>query len=198
MKASAKYALAALSAAVFFIAPLPARSQQQGKIAVVDMEKIFRGYHRTAVNSAKFNKQAAVFKEYADKLAASQLKLEEEFRVLRDASQNIALSEAERENKRLAARDKYRQLEAKQAELQQYDKEKSEQLKEEYEKMRKELLTDIRKGIAKFAKEESYSIVLDSSGKTINDVPIISFYQPEMDITDTILEILNKGVVPSE
>lgn len=176
-----------------FLLPFAAWSQQSGKIAVVDMEKLFKGYHKTAVNSAKFNKQAEVFKEYADKLAASQLKLEEEFRVLRDASQNIALSEVERENKRLAARDKYRQLEAKQAELQQYDKDKSEQLKEEYEKMRKDLLTDIRKSIAKYAKQEGYVMVFDSSGNTANDIPIICFYQPEMDITDVVLEIINEG-----
>ncbi len=182
-----------IGAIMLFILPLAAFSQQGGKIGVVDMERLFKGYHKTAINSAKFNKQAEVFKEYADKLAASQLKLEEEFRVLRDASQNIALSEAERENKRLAARDKYRQLEAKQAELQQYDKEKSEQLKEEYEKMRKELLSDIRKSIARYAKQEGYVIVLDSSGNTVNDIPIISYYQPEMDITDQILEIINVG-----
>lgn len=168
------------------------------KTAVVDLEKIFKGYYKTKINSTKFKKQAATFKEYADKLASSQLKLEEEFRSLRDASQNIAFSETDRESKRLAARDKYRQLQAKQAELQRYDQEKSAQLKEQYDKMRKDLLTEIRKNIAKYAKKQGYSLVLDSSGKTMNDTPIIIYFQTGMDITDTIMERINKGAAKSE
>lgn len=168
------------------------------KTAVVDMEKIFKGYYKTKINSAKFKKQAATFKDYADKLANSQLKLEEEFRSLRDASQNIAFSETERESKRLAARDKYRQLQAKQAELKQYDQEKSAQLKEQYDNMRKELLTEIRKSIARFAKEQGYLLVLDASGKTMNNIPLIIYYETGMDITDTILEKINKGAEKSE
>lgn len=171
---------------------------EEQKNAVVDMEKVFKGYYKTKINSAKFKKQAATFKDYADKLAESQLKLEEEFRTLRDASQNIAFSENERESKRLAARDKYRQLQAKQAELQQYDREKSAQLKEQYDNMRKELLTEIRKNIAKYAKENKYSMVLDSSGKSINDIPLIIYYQTSMDISDIILERINKGAKESD
>ena len=168
------------------------------KIAVVDMEKIFKGYYKTKINSAKFKKQAATYKDYADKLANSQLKLEEEFRALRDASQNIAFSETERESKRLAARDKYRQLQAKQTELQQYDRDKRTQLKEQYDSMRKELLTEIRKSIAKYAKKESYIMVLVSSGKTMNDIPLIVYYKTGMNITDIILEKINKGAEKSE
>lgn len=171
---------------------------EDANIAVVDMEKIFKGYYKTKINSAKFKKQAATYKKYADQLSDSQLKLEEEFRVLRDASQNIAFSETERESKRLAARDKYRQLQAKQTELQQYDREKSAQLKEQYDNMRKDLLTEIRKSIAKYAKKQGYVMVLDASGKTMNDIPLIIYYKTDMDITETILKNINKGAAKSE
>jgi len=168
---------------------------EETKIAVLDMEKVFKGYYKTKINSAKFKKQAATFKEYADNLANSQLKLEEEFKSLRDASQNIAFTETERESKRLAARDKYRQLQSKQSELQQYDREKSAQLKDKYDKMRKDLLTEIRKNVAKYAKESGYGIVLDASGKTINEIPLLIYYKTEMDITDIIISRINKGAI---
>ena len=166
---------------------------ENSKIAVLDMEKVFKGYYKTKINSAKFKKQAATFKEYADNLANSQLKLEDEFKSLRDASQNIAFTETERESKRLAARDKYRQLQSKQNELQQYDREKSAQLKEQYDQMRKDLLTEIRKNVARYAKENSYGVVLDASGKTINEIPLLIYYKTEMDITDIIIKRINKG-----
>ena len=164
------------------------------KIAIVNMEDVFKNFYKTKINSARFNKQAATYKEYADQLAASQIKLEEEFRSLRDASQNIALPETERESKRLAARDKYRQLQAKQSELETYNQEKSSQLKEQYDKMRKELLTEIRKCVAKYASKNGFATVLDASGNTTNDIPMVLYYKPEMDISDQILKILNKGV----
>jgi len=184
--------------AVSFILISISISASEPKIAVVDMETIFKSYYKTKINSAKFKKQAATYKEYADNLANSQLKLEEEFRALRDASQNIAFSETERESKRLAARDKYRQLEAKQNELQQYDREKSTKLKEQYDKMRKELLSEIRKNIAKYAKQQLYTIVIDASGKTMNNIPLIIYYQTEMDITEIIIARINKGAGKSE
>jgi len=175
-----------------------AGDKTKSNIAVVDMEKIFKGYYKTKINSAKFKKQAATYKKYADNLANSQLKLEDEFKTLRDASQNIAFSETERENKRLAARDKYRQLQAKQRELQQYDREKSTQLKENYDKMRKELLTEIRKSIAQYAKKQNYVLILDASGKTMNEIPLIIYYQTSMNITEIILKNINKGAGNSE
>jgi Skp family chaperone for outer membrane proteins len=173
---------------------LKGSEKEKSKIAIVNMEYIFKNFYKTKINSAKFNKQAAVFKEYADQLAASQLKLEEEFRAYRDASQNIALSETERESKRLAARDKYRQLQAKQNELETYNQEKSAQLKEQYEKMRRDLLLEIRKCVAKYANDNHFEIVIDASGNTTNDIPLVLYYKPEMNISDDILKILNKGV----
>jgi len=175
------------------LASVVAGEKGKGEIAVVDMEQIFKNFYKTKINSAKFNKQAAVYKEYADQLAASQIKLEEEFKAYRDASQNIALSETERESKRLAARDKYRQLQAKQSELETYNQEKSSQLKEQYDKMRKELLIEIRKCVAKYAAENDFSIVIDASGKTTNDIPLVLYYKPYMNISEKILKILNKG-----
>ena len=79
---------------------------QGSKIAVADMEKIFKEYYKTKIADANLKKQAEVFKEYAEKLNDSLVKLQDEFKKLRDDAQNIALSDVERENKRLAAQDK--------------------------------------------------------------------------------------------
>ena len=72
------------------------------KSAVVDMEKLFQNYYKTKIADSDLKKQAEIFKDYSDKLNDSLLKLQDEFKELRDAAQNIALSEAERENKRIA------------------------------------------------------------------------------------------------
>ena len=163
------------------------------KFAVVDMEKLFKDYYKTKIANAKLKKQAETYKQYADSLAASQMKLQEEFKTLRDASQNIAFSATQRESKRLAAQDKYRQLKAKELEMEQYNREKRMQLRDQEAKMRKDILTEIQKTIAKYAKQHGYTMVFDSSGKTLNDLSGIIYFKTELDITDIILKLINKG-----
>ena len=163
------------------------------RIGVVDMDKLFKGYYKTKLSNAQLKKQAEVFKRYAENLTESQLKLREEFVVLRDASLNVAYSETQRESKRLAAQDKYRQLKDKDSEIERYKREKRIQMRNQEIKLRKNILLEIRKAIARYAKQRGFTLVLDASGKTLNDIPSILYYKTEIDFTDEILEIINKG-----
>jgi Skp family chaperone for outer membrane proteins len=168
-------------------------SAEDIKFGVVDMEQLFRDYYKTKIANGRLKKQAETYKEYSDKLASSQLQLTEEFKALRDASQNIAFTATQRESKRLAAQDKYRQLKAKEVEFEQYGREKRIQLRDQEAKMRQDILTEIRKTIAKYAKANKFTIVIDSSGKTQNNISAVIYYKTEIDITDIILKIINKG-----
>ena len=179
---------------IAMIALLPVMmSAEDIKFGVVDMEQLFKDYYKTKIANGKLKKQAETYKEYSDKLAKSQLQLTEEFKSLRDSSQNIAFSASQRESKRLAAQDKYRQLKAKEVELEQYGREKRIQLRDQEAKMRQDILIEIRKTIAKYAKQNKFTIVLDSSGKTLNDISAVIYYQTKINITDNILKIINKG-----
>jgi len=163
------------------------------KIGVIDMEKVFQEYYKTKIADANIKKQAEVFKAYTEKLNESRAKLQEEFKELRDASQNIALSDSERESKRLEAQRKYRQVQEKEAEMTQYHREKQDQLKDEYEKNRASILEEIRKEIARRSALEGYTLVLDKSGKTFNNIPVVMHNSPAVDITVGVLEELNRG-----
>lgn len=165
----------------------------ENKIAVIDMEKIFQGYYKTKIADANLKKQADIFKDYVEKLNESNLKLQEEFKELRDASQNIALSEVERENKRLAAAEKFTQLKAKEAELAQYNREKQQQLRNQYEELRNSLLKEIKETIKRQCEEKGYIIVLDISGKTLNNIPSVMYFSPVLELTDSVLEEINRG-----
>lgn len=164
------------------------------KIAVVDMEKLFQGYYKTKLADAEIKRQAEVFKEYSDKLNDSLVKLQDEFKELRDSSQNIALSEAERENKRISAQDKYRQMKEKEAEVKQYNSEKQNLLKDMYEQKRNALLKEISDTIKKQCLTQGITLVLDSSGKTLNNITSVVYTLPDMDMTEPVLKEINKAV----
>ncbi len=168
------------------------------KIAVINMEEAFNSYYKTKISAANLKKQAEVFKAYAQKLDESRQKLLDEFKTLRDESQNIALSKTEQENKRILAQEKYRQVKEKEAELTQYNKTKYKQLSKEQAQMRDSLLKEIRDEINKQAAMSGYTLVIDKSGNTMNNIPVIIYNNPAIDITETIIKEMNRGYSPKD
>lgn len=167
---------------------------QQQKIAVVDMQKIFQDYEKTKVIKLKLDEQANVYKEYAKRLSENIAKLRKEFEVLRDEAQdNMSLSAAERENKRLAAQEKYNQMKYRETELTNYTRTKNAQMQELTEKRRLEVISEIRAVIAQRAKAESISLVFDLSGPSLNDIPMVLYHDTSLDITETVIKELNRG-----
>ena len=174
-------------------APHGEAQQPPLKIAVIDMEKVFLSYYKTKIADANLKKQAETYRNYLTSLSESKLKLREEFKELRDDSQNIAIAESERENKRIAAQDKYRQLQAKEAEIEQYNQEKKKKLLEEYDKIKESLIDEIAKIVKSRGLREGYTLILDKSGKTLNSIPTIVYHEEGMDITDIIMREINLG-----
>ena len=157
------------------------------------MNKIFTNYYKTKLEDARIKKQSEVFRKYLTSLNEARNKLNTEFIKLRDAAQNIAYSDAERESNRIAAQNKYRQLQAKDVEIQQYNEEKKKQLYEEYEKMRKALIDEVVKIVRSKAKREKFTIVFDSSGSTMNSIPAVIYFEEPIDFTDSVIKELNLG-----
>ena len=163
------------------------------KIAVIDMNRVFQEYNKTKINEAKLKKQADIYKEYSNQLAQSLNKLRQEFIKLRDDSQNMVYTAAERENRRLNAQEKYRQTAAKEAELREYNRERQKQLRDEYEKLRSSFLQDISNVVTEKCLAEGYGLVLDKSGRTLNNIPFVVYSSKMLDITDSVIKTLNMG-----
>ena len=165
----------------------------QQRIAVVDMDKLFREYYKTKIVEANLRRQADIYKEYAVKLQEDIRRLQQEFITLRDASLNMVLTPAARESKRLAARDKYAQLVAKENELKNYNREKQALLREDQEKQREKILADIQTVVRNQATLGGFHLVLDKKAISLSGVPVVVFSTPAIDITEAVLKELNAG-----
>ncbi len=163
------------------------------KICVIDMEKIFTNYYKTKLEDAKIKKQTEVFKDYLKVMGDARGKVEASYIELRDSSQNIGLSDVEREKKRIDAQDKYRELQAKDVEIQQYNQQKRQFLVNEYERIRKELIKEITTVIQSRAKREGYTFIFDYSGNSMNNISTVVYYDQSKDITDAVLKEVNLG-----
>lgn len=163
------------------------------KIAVIDMQKAFAEYEKTKTIEIKLNQQTEVFNEYSSQLQQQYQNLRKQYEAARDDSQNIAYTGAERENKRRKAQQLYESLMLKEQEINSYKESRTTQIRDMFAKMREEVLDEIRKAVHNKAVLEGYTIVLDRSGNALDDVGFVIYYQPNLDITESIIQDLNRG-----
>ena len=163
------------------------------KIAVIDMQKAFQEYEKTKTIEIKLNQQMEVFKEYSNQLNQQYQNLRKQYESARDDSQNIAYSAAERENRRQKAQQLYESLKLKEQEMTSYTESRKTQIRDMYTTLRGEVVDEIRKAVHNKAVLEGYTIVLDQSGESLNDVGFVIYVQPGLDITGEIIQDLNRG-----
>ena len=163
------------------------------KIAVIDMQKAFEQYEKTKTLQIKLDQQMEVFREYSNQLNQQFQNLRKQYESARDDSQNIAFTGAERESKRLKAQQLYETLKLKEQELQSYKESRKAQLNEMHEKLRTELINEIKQVVHNKAVLEGYTLVLDKSGTSLSDVQFVIYFQPNLDITESVVQDLNRG-----
>ena len=56
----------------------------------------------------------------------------------------------------------------------------------------KSILEDIRKLVEERSKADNYDLVLDKSGTSTSQVPVVLYSKDSMDITASLLKVLNK------
>jgi len=163
------------------------------KIAVIDMQKAFQEYEKAKTIQIKLTQQTEVFNEYSSQLQQQYQNLRKQYESARDDSQNIAYTGAERENKRRKAQQLYESLMLKEQEINSYKESRATQIRDMFAKMREEVLDEIRKAVHNKAVIEGYTIVLDRSGNALDDVGFVIYFQPNLDITESIIQELNRG-----
>ena len=163
------------------------------KIAVIDMQKAFEEYEKTKTIEIKLNQQAEVYREYANQLNQQRQNLKKQYEEARNDSQDIAYSGAERENKRKKAQQLYESLMLKEQELNNYKESRQTQLRDMSAKLRDEVLEEIGRAVHNKAVLEGYTVVLDLSGKSLSDVGFVIYFQPNLDITESVIQDLNRG-----
>ena len=165
----------------------------QLKIAVVDMQKVFSGYDKTKALELQMNEQVKIYQEYAAKLLQEYRAIESECKRLRDDSMNLTLSEAERESRKRSFLSKTEDLKRKEQEINEYNRSRQKLLKEQFDKKRAEVIAEIRQVVSNKCMLEGWTMALDKSGVTLNDLPIVIYNVSSIDITQAVLDDLNRA-----
>jgi outer membrane protein len=168
-------------------------SQASGRIATVDMNKLFNEYYKTPVASGKLKDTAESYNKEHEEMLAQYKKQVDELNKLREEQDKPEYTPEVREQKKKAVQEKLAETQKTQRDIEEYRNSHRQILEQQTQRMRSGILKEINEVISREARSAGYSLVLDKSGNTLNGVPSIIYSQDALDITDEIIKTLNKN-----
>ena len=169
-----------------------------GRIATVDLNKVFNDYYKTPVASGKLKETYDGYAKENEDMVADYRKQIEELNKLREEQDKPEYTPEVREQKKKAVQEKLIETQKLQREIDEFGRTHQQSLQQQMARMRQSILKEINDVIAKEAKDAGYTLVLDKSGNTDKGVPTIIFSQESLDITEEIIKVLNKNAPKAE
>ena len=185
-----KHLILTLVAAVLSSA---AASAQNIKVGTVDMKKVFESYYKTKEAEAKINESRNSAKKDLEERMDLAMKVLDEIKKIDEELQKPELSKESKEQKAKLRSEKAADLQGMDKEIREFQQQREKQLQEQSVRMRAGIVDDINKVVTERVKAESYDIVLDKSGPSLNGVPIVLFSRETYEFTDAVVTALNKN-----
>jgi outer membrane protein len=180
-------------AAVLLMTFLCGSAQAQGKMATVDLRKLFDNFYKTKLAQADIQQRAQQLDRDDKGMRDDLQKAGTEYQDLLAQSNDQAISADERDRRKKAAADKLKQIQDNKGTIEQYERTAQTQLADQRTRMRADILKEINAAVAAKAKAAGCTLVIDIAAETINQTPMVIYSTGENDLTDAVLAQLNVG-----
>ncbi|MGZ4963893.1 MAG: OmpH family outer membrane protein [Limisphaerales bacterium] len=161
------------------------------KIATIDLRKVFDSYYKTKQADEILKKEADDVQKERKDLIDKYKKLEDDWKALINRANDQALSSEERDKAKQQAERKLVELRETEQAVNEYDRVAQQKLFEKKKSKWDAIVTEIRQVVTIKCKGAGYNLVLDSSGDTMNNTPMVLYTDGQNDVTDMILKELN-------
>ena len=158
-----------LAGVILCVTVLVASAYAADKFAYVDLSKIFSEYGKTKDYDKVLEGKESVYETERNKKVEEVKQLQEKIELL---------SEKEKEAKT-------KDLQVKFKSLQEFDRQQQTDLRKEQDEKMREILKDIEGAVKQYSEKEGYTLVFNNR--------VLVYETKSMDISDKIIEILNKG-----
>lgn len=162
------------------------------RIGVVDLERVFREYHKSRSVEEFINQRADAVRTYLAQMKTQLDSLRAEARKLGTDAANPALNETERRAARSRAAEAARKVRAKEAEIELYSSEVARDMRELESKKRAEIMADINAEVKRRATARGFNFIIDKSGRSLNAQPVLIVFPAGRDISDEVIRELNR------
>jgi outer membrane protein len=165
----------------------------QTKIATVDLRKLFDNYYKTKLAQAAIQERASQLDKDDKSMKDDFKKATDEYQKLLEQANDQALSADERDRRKQSADDKLKLLQANKAAVDQFERQAQTTLGEQRQRMRDNILVEIKAAVTTKAKAAGDTLVVDTAAETVNGTMAVVYSTGENDLTDAILAQLNAG-----
>ncbi|WAC19992.1 OmpH family outer membrane protein [Luteolibacter sp. SL250] len=168
------------------------------KIATVDMQVLFKRHPLTHEAEKELSGERARVQKDNNERGARVREVETELNALRKQLEDPTVNEAKKQA--LFKQWQMRQQEglAMERERVEFQRRRTQAINERMVQRMKEILAEIRKLVVEQAKKDGYDHVLDSSGLSTSQVPILLYSKDATDITAGLLGQLDALPEPAE
>jgi len=164
---------------------------QNLKIATVDMQKLFKEYHRTADAQKQVNVERARIQKENDERLERIREIEAELQTGKKQLEDPSLNDKKKA-------ELYKKFQTKNQEGIALDRERREFLQrrnaalgDKMNQRMRGIIDELRKLVEEQSKADDYDYVFDSSGKGANGIEVLIFSKDANDITASVLAKLN-------
>jgi Skp family chaperone for outer membrane proteins len=165
----------------------------QTKIGTVDLRKLFDGYWKTRQAQAALNDRRTQLDKDDKSMRDDLKKGGDEYQKLLEQANDQAISADERDRRKSVAADKLRQLQDSKTAIDQFERQAQVTLSEQSQRMRENILTEIKAAVSTQARTAGYSLVIDAAAETANATTAVIYSNGENDLTAAVLKQLNAG-----
>lgn len=160
---------AVLLGVIFSLALFMGNAYAADKFGYIDLSRTFNEYSKTKGYDKNLSDKEKAYTDERDKKVADLKAFQDKLNLLNDKEREAKGTE----------------LQSKVKAFQDYDRQKQTDLKKEQEEKMKEILKDIEEAVKQYSVKEGYTLVFNDR--------VLVYQTKSMDITNQIIEILNKG-----
>ncbi len=169
----------------------------QNRMATIDLRKVFDGYWKKKQAEAALKERQADMEKEDKNMLDDLKKAKDEYDTLLASANDQNASPEERDKRKKAAEDKLKQMRDLRETIDQYERQARSTISEQTQRLRSNILGEIRNVVIAKAKASGFSMVIDTAAESGNLTPVVLFSNNENDITDVVLQQLN-AAAPAE
>ncbi|MGA0333204.1 MAG: OmpH family outer membrane protein [Kiritimatiellia bacterium] len=167
----------------------------RAEVVTVHFQTVFEEYIELKMEDQKLREEVGAFQQEQQQKVQSLQEKQQAFNDLRNRAAQPDVAEADRKKMVEEATAQLEELNREEQELRQERTQFQRNLEEKGLRLRRAIVEKVNKQVAEMAEQQGWEVVLDSSAKTPNGLPVIPYTEKTMDRTDLVIRELNSRAI---
>ena len=167
-------------------------SAENPKMATVDMQKLFREYHRTITSQKRFNIEYARIQKGVNERVEAMNRMRQMLQSIAGQLKEEGLSDEKKKNKQREGQLISQEMKMMEREMKAFSHQEKQKVARLKAASMQGIMQEIRQKVEAHSKQQGFDFVFDKSGKNTNQVSFFPYIKDAKDITANMLKDLNK------